>query len=52
MLGVVAGYSKQHTIFGSPELKQDPPKRRYKKIIRPKKRHEAIQYIETFNKTI
>lgn len=51
MLGVVAGYSKHHTIFGTPEVKQNPPKRKPKKIIRPKKRHQAIQYIQTFNKT-
>lgn len=51
MLGVVAGYSKNHTIFGSPQLREDPPKKRFRKIIRPKKRHEAIQYIVTHNIT-
>lgn len=47
MLGAVAGYSKHHRYFGTPEIKQNLPKKRsFKKILRPKKRSQAIQYIQ------
>lgn len=51
MVGVVAGYSKHHTYLGSPQLREEKPRRRRIKVIRPKPKWEAIQYIVTHNKT-
>lgn len=50
MVGSVTGYAKQHTYLGSPEIKQELPKKRNPvKVIRPKK-IKSIQYIQIFNK--
>jgi hypothetical protein len=43
MLGAVTGYSKHHTMLGSPELRQRKIKYR-KKVIKPRKK-ESIKYI-------
>ena len=52
MLGVVAGYSKRHRYFGTPEVKQNLPKKSCnKKILRPKRRTQAIQYIKPIQLT-
>lgn len=51
MVGVVTGYSKHHTYLGSPQLREEKPRRRRIKVIRPKPKWEAIQYIVTHNKT-
>lgn len=50
MIGAVTGYSKYHTYLGSPELKQNVPKRNPIKIIRGRK-SKPIKYIRSINKT-
>lgn len=53
MIGAVTGYAKHHTYLGTPELKQNLPKKKRSpiKIIRGRK-SKPIQYIQTMNKTI
>lgn len=50
MIGSVTGYSKHHTYLGSPELKQEVPKKSPIKIIRGRK-SKPIKYIHVVNKT-
>lgn len=43
MIGAVAGYSKAHYYLGTPEFRDDKPKKRPIKRIRPKKKKTVIE---------
>jgi hypothetical protein len=45
MLGAVGGYSKNHYYLGTPEFREEKPKKKIVKKIRPKQR-SSIQVIK------
>lgn len=46
MTGSVAGYSKSHYYLGTPQFKDEKPRRKIIKKIKPQPRHQPYQIIK------
>lgn len=46
MAGSVAGYAKTHYYLGTPQYKDEKPRRKIIKKISPTKRHQSFQVIK------